>query len=122
MFKQSMSLMIAPVIIGLYTGLANADEVKVKAGNMQVSVQNGNVEVNSGSTAVKAPSLLNRLSNLRLFGDRQTSPRVNPSRSSTRSSNLKCDHRSSGYSSTRRNQSGTAVSQTRSSSTTMTCN
>ncbi|MEO1005841.1 MAG: hypothetical protein AAFW67_08325 [Cyanobacteria bacterium J06638_38] len=122
MFKQSMSLMIAPVIIGLYTGLANADEVKVKAGNMQVSVQNGNVEVNSGSTAVKAPSLLNRLSNLRLFGDRQTSPRVNPSRSSTRSSNLKCDHSSSGYSSTRRNQSGTAVSQTRSSSTTMTCN
>ncbi|MEM7759114.1 MAG: hypothetical protein AAF298_13450 [Cyanobacteria bacterium P01_A01_bin.40] len=122
MFKQSISLMIAPVIIGLYTGLANADEVKVKAGNMQVSVQNGNVEVNSGSNGVKAPSLLNRLNNLRLFGDRQASPRVNPPRSSTRSSNSKCDRSSSGYSSTRRNQSGTAVSQTRSSSTTITCN
>ena len=117
MFKQSMSLMIAPVIIGLYTGLANADEVKVQAGNMRVSVENGKVEVDSGS-ATKVPSLLNRLSNLRLFGDRQPAPRVQPSRSS----NLKCDRNTTGYSTTRRNQSGTAVSQTRSSSTTMTCN
>ncbi|MEM8719497.1 MAG: hypothetical protein AAGE84_09340 [Cyanobacteria bacterium P01_G01_bin.39] len=118
MLKQSISLMITPVIIGLYVGVANANEVEVKTGNMRVSVQNGNVEVNSGSASNKVPSLLNRLSNLRLFGDRQVAPTRHPARSS----NLKCDRRTSGHSSTRRNSSGTAVSQTRSSSTTMTCN
>lgn len=126
MFKQSISLMITPVIIGLYVGVANANEVEVKAGNMRVSVENGNVEVNSGSSTTKVPSLLNRLSNLRLFGDREASSagnrQVTPNRHQSRSSNLKCDRRTSGHSSTRRNSSGTAVSQTRSSSTTMTCN
>ncbi|MEM7592343.1 MAG: hypothetical protein AAF383_12615 [Cyanobacteria bacterium P01_A01_bin.83] len=120
MLKQSISLMITPVIIGLYVGVANANEVEVKTGNMRVSVQNGNVEVDSGSASTKVPSLLNRLSNFRLFGDREASPASN--RHQSRSSNLKCDRSSSGYSTTRRNSSGTGVSQTRSSSTTMTCN
>lgn len=118
MLKQSLSLMIAPMIVGLYTGVANANEVKVQAGNMRVSVENGKVEVDSGSAASKAPSLLNRLGNLRLFGNRQVSPRVQPSSSS----NLRCDRNTTGYSTTRRNSSGSSVSHTRSSSTTMTCN
>ncbi|MEL6440464.1 MAG: hypothetical protein AAFQ80_14555 [Cyanobacteria bacterium J06621_8] len=116
MSKQFMSLMIVPVILALYTGLANAEEVKVQAGNTRVSVENGQVEVNSGS-ATRSSTLLNRLSNLRLFGTRQPSPRVHPSPSSS----LKCDRTTSGHSTTRRNQSGTAVSQTSSSSTTTTC-
>ncbi len=119
MFKQYISLMIAPVIVGLYVGLANAQEVEVKAGNMQVSVENGNVEVNSGSDATKTRSLLDHLTHLRLFGDRQAYPTGNRSHSTA---NQKCDRAISGYSTTRSNSSGTAVSQSRSSSTTMTCN
>ena len=112
MFKQSIFLIITPVVLGLSTGIANANEIEVKAGNTRVSVQSGKVEIDRPS-AVKTPSLLDRLSNLRLFGNRS---------SSSSTSNRKCDRNSSGYSSTRSNSSGTAVSQTSSSSTTMTCN
>lgn len=111
MFKQSIFLMTAPVIVGLYTGIANAHEIEVKAGNTQVSVQSGKVEIQQASRA-KPPSLLDRLSNLRLFGSDRSSS----------ASNSKCDRNSSGYSSTQSNSSGTARSQTSSSSTTMTCN
>lgn len=114
MFKQSVSLMVVPAVIILSAGLANAHEVEVKAGNTQVSVQNGQVRVNSNT--VKTPSLLNRLSNLRLFNGRRSSS------SSSVESNMKCDRSSSGYSTTRRSSSGTGVSRSSSSSTTMTCN
>jgi hypothetical protein len=110
MFKQSMFLMTVPVIVGLYTGIAHANEIEVKAGNTQVSVQNGKVEIERASQ-IKTLSLLERLNNLRLFGDRSSS-----------ADHAKCDRASSGYSSTRSNSSGTAVSRTSSSSTTMTCN
>ncbi len=113
MYKQSVSLMVLSTVIALSAGLANAHEVEVKTGNMQVSVQNGEVQVNS--SRVKTPSLLNRLNNLRLFNGRSSS------RSSVES-NTKCDRASSGYSTTRSNSSGTAVSRSSSSSTTMTCN
>ncbi|HEY9770545.1 MAG TPA: hypothetical protein V6C71_18975 [Coleofasciculaceae cyanobacterium] len=127
MFKQYISLMIAPVIVGLYVGLANAQEVEVKAGNMQVSVENGNVEVSSDSHATKTRSLLDRLSHLRLFGDRQAGREATPlgyptGHRSNSATYQKCDRAISGYSTTRSNSSGTAVSQSRSSSTTMTCN
>lgn len=113
MFKQSVSLIVVPAVVILSAGLANAHEVEVKAGNTQVSVQNGQVRVNSNT--VKTPSLLNRLSNLRLFnGRRSSAPSVE--------SNLKCDRSSSGYSTTRSSSSGTGVSRSSSTSTTMTCN
>ncbi len=114
MFKQSIFLMTVPVIVGLYTGIAHANEIEVKAGNTQVSVQNGKVEIERPSQ-IKTLSLLERLHNLRLFGDRSSS-------SSYPANHGKCDRASSGYSSTRSNSSGTAVSRTSSSSTTMTCN
>lgn len=109
MFKQSIFLIITPVVLGLSTGMTNAHEIEVKAGDTQVSVQSGRVEIER-SGEVKTPSLLDRLSKLKLFGNRSSS-----------ASDRKCNRNSSGYSSTRSNSSGTAVSQTSSSSTTMTC-
>ena len=113
MCKQFISLTIVPLIVIWYAGAVTAGEVEVKTGRMQVSVQNGNVEVNSNGGAVKTPSLLERLNNIRLFRDRH---------SSSSQSNLKCDRTSSGYSTTRSNSSGSAVSRSTSSSTTVTCN
>ena len=112
MFKQSVSLIVVPAVIALSTGLANAHEVEVKTGNMQVSVQNGEVQVNSNPA--RSQSWLNRLGNLRIFNG--------SSSRSTGVTKMKCDRSSSGYSTSRRNSSGTAVSQSSSSSTTMTCN
>jgi hypothetical protein len=92
--------------------LANAEEIEVKTGNMNVSVKNGQVQVN-GSSHTGNSSWLRRLSNLRLFNGRSTTPSVQ--------SDLKCDRDSSSYSTTRRSSSGTGISQSSSSSTTMTC-
>lgn len=114
MSKQSISLIIVPAIFVLSTTLANAHEVEVRTGNMDVSVRNGEVQINSNASKTKKPSWFNRLGNLGLFNNRSTSSSTGP--------NAKCDRTSSGYSNTRSNSSGTAVSRTSSSSTTMTCN
>lgn len=113
MCKQFISLTIVPLVVVWYAGVVAAGEVEVKTGNMQVSVQNGHVEVNSDSGEIRTPSLLERLNHIRLFKDRP---------SSSDRSNLKCDRSSSGYSTTRSNSSGSAVSRSTSSSTTVTCN
>ncbi|MGL6341765.1 MAG: hypothetical protein ACRC80_21805, partial [Waterburya sp.] len=84
------------------TMLANAGEVEVQTGNMNVSVKNGQVQVNNSSNT-RNSSWLQRLSNLRLFNGRSTTPSVQ--------SDLKCDRDSSGYSTTRRSSSGTGISQ-----------
>jgi len=112
--KQSIALVVLGTSITLYAGLANANEIEVKTGNMQVSVQDSGVTVTPTSSRVKMPSLLNRLSNLRFFN--------NSSSRSSVGSDLKCDRVSSGHHDTKTNSSGTAVSQSSSSSTTMTCN
>lgn len=114
MFKQSVSLVIIPAVLVLSATLTNAHDVEVKTGNSSVSVRNGEVQINSNASKSKTSSWLHRIGNLGLFNNRSTT-------SSTRSS-AKCDRRSSGYSNTRSNSSGTAVSRTSSSSTTMTCN
>ncbi len=113
MFKQSFSLLILASMMTMTAMLANAGEVEVQTGNMNVSVKNGQVQVNSGSSHTGNSSWLRRLSNLRLFNGRSTTPSIQ--------SDLKCDRDSSGYSTTRRSSSGTGISQSSSSSTTMTC-
>lgn len=113
MFKQLVSLAVIPAVFALSTGLASANDIEVKTGNMQVSVQNGKVQVNSGSSAAKNSSWLNRLSNLRIFNGRSSSSSVG--------SNMNCDRRSSGHSTTSSNSSGTATSRSTSTSTSMTC-
>lgn len=112
MFKQSFSLLVLASMMTMTTMLANAGEVEVQTGNMNVSVKNGQVQVNNSSNT-RNSSWLQRLSNLRLFNGRSTTPSVQ--------SDLKCDRDSSGYSTTRRSSSGTGISQSSSSSTTMTC-
>ena len=113
MFKQLVSLAVIPAVFALSTGLAYANDIEVKTGNMQVSVQNGKVQVNSGSSAAKNSSWLNRLSNLRIFNGRSSSSSVG--------SNMNCDRRSSGHSTTSSNGSGTAISRSTANSTGMTC-
>jgi hypothetical protein len=113
MFKQSFSLLVLASMMTMTAMLANAGEVEVQTGNMQVSVKNGQVQVNSGSNNTRNSSWLHRLSNMRLFNGRSTTPSVQ--------SDLKCDRDSSGYSTTRRSSSGTGISQSSSSSTTVTC-
>lgn len=115
--KQSIALVVLGTSIALYAGLANANEIEVKTGNMEVSVQDSGVTVTPTSSRVSVPSLLNRLNNLRFFNQGSSSS----SRSSV-GSDLKCDRVSSGHHDTNTNSSGTAVSQSSSSSTTMTCN
>lgn len=95
----------------LAVGEVEAREVEVKAGNVQVSVQNGEVEVNTGANSLRTPSLLERLTNLRLFNHRSSH--------STSQSNFQCDR--SSYSTSNHRNSKTGVSQTSSSSTTMVC-
>lgn len=114
MFKQSFSLIVFSSMITLSAMLANAGEVEVNTGNMQVSVENGQVQVDSGSSSTKNSSWLNRLTHMRLFNGRSTTPSIQ--------SDLDCDRSSSGYSTTRRTSSGTGISQSSSSSTTVTCN
>jgi hypothetical protein len=113
MFKQSCSLLVLASMITMSAMLANAGEVEVKTGNMQVSVKNGQVQVDSDSSNTRSSSWLQRLSHLRLFNGRSTTPSVQ--------SDMKCDRDSSGYSTTRRSSSGTGISQSSSSSTTVTC-
>ena len=115
MFKQLVSLIVFSTVVTLSAGLANANEVEVKTGNMRVSVENGKVQVNSNRA--KLPSWIDRLSNLRLSNSRSSRSSVEPNVGS----NMKCDRVSSGHSTTSKNRSGTAVSQSSSSSTTMTC-
>ncbi len=111
--KQSVSLAIISASIALSAGIANADDMHVKAGNTSVSIQNGRVEVNSNTSNPQPSSWLNRL-NRRIFGSRNSRSTIN------NSSSMKCDRSSSSQSSS--SSSGGIVSRTSSSSTTMTCN
>ncbi|BAZ46593.1 hypothetical protein NIES4102_36290 [Chondrocystis sp. NIES-4102] len=113
MFKQSFSLIVFSSMITLSAMLANAEEVKVNTGNMQVSVKNGQVQVNSSPTT-RNSSWLNRITQIRLFNGRTTTPSIQ--------SDLKCDRKNSSYSTIRRSSSGTGISQSSSSSTTVSCN
>ncbi len=112
--KQSVSLAIISASIALSAGIANADNINVKAGNTSVSIQNGRVEVNNSNTNnTQSSSWLDRLSR-RIFRSRNSSSTINSSGS------LKCDRSSSSQTSSSRSSGG--VSQTSSSSTTMSCN
>ncbi len=111
--KQSVSLVIVSTAIALSAGIANADDMKVRAGNTSVSIQNGKVEVNNSSTQSRQSSWLDRLGR-RIFGSRNSGSTIN------NSSTMKCD-RSSSSQQTSSSSSG-GVSQSSSSSTTMTCN
>ena len=111
--KKSVSLVIVSTAIALSAGIANADDMKVKAGNTSVSIQNGRVEVNNSSSQQSQSSWLNRLGR-RIFGSGNSSSTVNSS------SNMKCDRSSSSHRTS--NSSSGGISQSSSSSTTMTCN
>ena len=111
--KRSISLVVISTLIALSAGLANAHDVEVKAGNMQVSVDNGKVDIDSSTS--QPTSLLDRISNWRIFGSRTPKPVV-------RGKTMNCRGITSGDRSTHTNSSGTGVMQSSSSSTTMTCN
>lgn len=110
MCKQSVLLITVMVLIGS-VGEVSSREVEVKAGNVQVSVQNGEVEVNMEANSLKTPSLLERLTNFSLFNRN--------SGSASRTSGAKCDHSFNSEQTRRTTSSG--ISQTSSSSTTMVC-
>jgi hypothetical protein len=114
--KQSVSLIIVSMALALSGGIANADDMEVKAGNTSVSIQNGRVEVdNSGSDVRESSSWLDRLGWGRgIFRSRDSSPTINST------STMNCDRSSSSQQSS--NSSSGGVSQSSSSSTTMSCN
>ena len=110
--KHSVSLIIVSIAIAMSGTAVNADDMKVRAGNTNVSIQNGKVEVNSNSSNGKPSSLFHRLSR-RIFGSRNSRSTIN------NSSTMKCDRSNSSQSSS--SSSGGGISQSSSSSTTMSC-
>lgn len=112
--KNSLSLVIIAASMILSAGFANAHDVEVQAGDLQVSVDNGRVSIDSHDSD-RSFSLLERISSWRIFGSPEPEPVVN-------SKTLDCDGATYGDRSTHVNRSGTGVIQTSSSSTTMTCN
>ena len=113
--KNSLSLVIIAASMILSAGVANAQEIEVQAGDMQVSVDNGRVSIDSNDSD-RSFSLLERISSWHIFG----SPKPKPEPVVT-GKTLDCDGATYGDRSTHINRSGTGVIQTSSSSTTMTC-
>ena len=108
--RKLIFLFILPILFVVSLDVASANEVRVQTGNLQVSVQDGAVEINSSPTRIRRPlSLRDRLYRWRVFGSRRR--------------NLgKCEQHSSTTHRTHTSPSGNSISQSSSSSSTTVCN
>ncbi|MBE9170084.1 hypothetical protein IQ238_22030 [Pleurocapsales cyanobacterium LEGE 06147] len=116
--KQSIFLLVLPALLSLSIEPVKANNVEVQTGNLQVSVQEGGVKIESRQQSpslrdAAAPALRDRLNNLGILRSRV-------SERSTSQSLGKCSQNNSSHHSTRR--SGGGVIQTSSSTSTTTCN
>jgi hypothetical protein len=102
--------MVLPALLSLSIAPVKANNVEVQTGNLQVSVQEGEVEIKSRQ---QSPSWQDRLYNLGILRSRVSE------RPSTQTSG-KCSQNNSSHHSTRR--TGGGVIQTSSSTSTTTCN
>ena len=107
-----VSLAMVSTVLLLLTGIANANDIKVKTGNLQVSVQDETVTVQTSTSRREPPSLLERL---RIW--RPHSSRLPPTSTSGR-----CQTTNSSHQSNRTSSSGNGVVQSSSSSSSTVCN
>lgn len=106
-----ISLAMVSTVLLLLTGIANANDIEVKTGDLQVSVQDQTVTVQSSSSR-KPPSLLERL---RIW-------RPHSSRMPLKSTSGRCQTINSSHQSNRTSRSGNGVVQSSSSSSSTVCN
>jgi hypothetical protein len=108
--KKSILLLVLPALLSLSSEPVRANNIEVQTGNLQVSVQDGEVEIKSRQ---QSPSWRDRLNNLGILRSRVSE------RPTTQTSG-KCSQNNSSHQSTRR--SGGGITQTSSSISTTTCN
>jgi hypothetical protein len=108
--KQSIFLLVLTTLLSLSIEPVKANNVEVQTGNLQVSVQEGEVEIKSRE---QSPSLRDRLNHLGILRSRV-------SERPTSQTSGKCSHNNSSHHSTR--NIGGGVIQTSSSTSTTTCN
>lgn len=109
--QKSISLITVSMLLIVTTGIANADNIEVKTGDVEVSITERSVNLPS-PTRRQPPSLLQRLRIWRPHNFRVSSPPV--------SSN--CQTVNSSYQSTRTSNSGNGVVKSSSSSSSTVCN
>ena len=104
--QKSISLAMASTVLVLVAGVANANNIEVKNGDLQVSIQDRTVSVQSSPSRRRPPSLLERLQFWR--SNASSVPQV--------SASGKCRSVNSSHQSTRTSSSGSGVVRTSSSS------
>ncbi len=108
--KQSIFLLVLAALLSLSLEPVKANNVEVKTGNLQVSVQEDKVEIESGR---QSSYWRDRLNNLGIFRSRVSErPTIQTSGN--------CSQNNSSHHSTHR--SGGGIIQTSSSTSTTTCN